>query len=66
MLFTVDMSVQIAAGNFDPNNPADQVFVRGSFNGWSEDNPMSPNIFTPTGLRRSCRNESDPVTDTVA
>ncbi|MEZ4761944.1 MAG: hypothetical protein R3C26_01665 [Calditrichia bacterium] len=66
VLFTVDMAVQIAVGNFDPNNPADQVFVRGSFNGWSEDNPMSPNIFTPTDYEEIVVMNLTPVTDTVA
>ncbi len=66
VLFTVDMSMQIAVGNFDPGNSADQVFVRGSFNGWSEDNPMSPNIFTPTDYEEVVVMNLTPVTDTVA
>ncbi|MEZ4745735.1 MAG: FlgD immunoglobulin-like domain containing protein [Calditrichia bacterium] len=66
VLFTNDMSVQIAVGNFDPNNAADIAFVRGSFNGWSEDNPMSPNIFTPTDYEALVVINLTPQVDTVA
>ncbi len=66
VLFTNDMSVQIAVGNFDPNNAADIAFVRGSFNGWSEDNPMSPNIFTPTDYEALVVMNLTPQVDVVA
>ncbi|MBV6444935.1 MAG: T9SS type A sorting domain-containing protein [Ignavibacteriales bacterium] len=36
--FKVNMGKQVSLGNFDPN--ADSLYVRGSFNGWSTDNPI--------------------------
>jgi hypothetical protein len=66
MLFTCDMSVQILVGNFDPNNGTDQVFVRGSFNGWSEDNPLSPNFLDPNKYETVVNHTLRPVSDTLA
>jgi hypothetical protein len=37
--FQVDMSVQQAVGGFDPST--DQVFLRGSFNNWSDPIPLA-------------------------
>jgi len=65
MLFTCDMGVQIAVNSFDPNNGTDQVFVRGTMNGWSEDNPMAPNLFTPTDYEAVIGQRLVPVADTV-
>ncbi|GAB4328134.1 MAG: hypothetical protein Kow0037_02240 [Calditrichia bacterium] len=49
VLFTCDMAVQIAVGNFDPTNPdTNKVWVRGSFNGWGTTDEMSPSAFDST------------------
>ncbi len=42
ILFTCDMAVQIFFGNFDPNQPNDKLWVRGSFNNWGTTDQMSP------------------------
>ena len=43
--FNVDMTVMNDAGIFD--NASDSVQVRGSFNGWSNSDPMGQNILDP-------------------
>jgi hypothetical protein len=44
--FQVDMRTQELVGNFDAGKN-DAMYVRGNFNSWSEDNPMTESLLEP-------------------
>lgn len=47
--FSVDMSLMVSQGKFNPNT--DMVYIRGNFNNWTATNPMSKgtgNVFSVT------------------
>ena len=65
VLFQVHMGVQILVGNFDPANPGDHVYAKGSFNGWTNANEMSPS-FVNDSLYEVLVLDTLALTDTVA